>query len=653
MKSLWKATHDTTQSALDECVQGSRTIGAHEELVLHGGGNSSIKGSVTDVTGRNVDVIYVKGSGWNMATIEPAGFAPLRLDRLRELLTVDSISDTDLVNELRCALVDASAPDPSIESLLHALLPHRAVLHSHANAIVSLTNQPEPAAEITRIFGDTVVVIPYVMPGFDLARLCNQLWPSDANDSIIGMVLLNHGLFTFGDSMEEAYERHLRIITAAEEALNAARDVSNEAHALPELNHVAAAAMRKSISDHAGHPMIVTHDASPRVAQFLARDDLAQVADRGPATPDHIIRTKRLPLVGTDIDSYVNDYIDYFARNKGRSADELKMLDPTPRIILDPEQGLFAVGKSVKDAGIVRDIALHTFDIIDAGERIGRYTALEEGELFDVEYWELEQAKLRMGGKPASLTGQVAFVTGAASGIGRAIAAHLLELGASVVGIDISQGIVDTFDGSNWLGLQVDVLDGAAIDAAMLSTVQHFGGLDILVVAAGVFAQSAPISALDPAVWDRTIAINVDSVQALFARSWPLLKHAAPYGRVIVIGSKNVAAPGPGAAAYSASKAALTQLSRVAALEWATDGIRVNIVHPDAVFDTALWTPELLAERALKYGVSVEEYKRRNLLSTEVTSLDVARVVGSMCTPAFQATTGAQVPVDGGNERVV
>ena len=663
MKSLWQTPTTNGQSALDECVQGSRTIGAHDALVLHGGGNSSIKDTITDITGAELDVIYVKGSGWDMATIKPQGFAPLRLNRLRELLAVDAITDAALVNELRCALVDASAPDPSIESLLHALLPYRAVLHSHADVIVSLTNQPDPAAAVTELFGDSVVLIPYVMPGFDLARLANELWPKLATAKTRGMVLLNHGLFTFGDTMAEAYSRHLEFISAAEAAV-AGDDAESAASAAPAtpapatVDPLAIARLRRAISAHAGRPMIMGHHTDERVWDFVGRSDLAEIASRGPATPDHVIRTKRLPLVasGADaagVDGYVADYQAYFDRNRGRSVVPLDILDPTPRFILDPEQGMFTVGKTIKDANIVRDIALHTFDVIEAGERLGSYTALPEGELFDIEYWDLEQAKLRMGGTPAELTGQVALVTGAASGIGRSIAKHLLDLGACVVGIDISPGVTDTFTGASWLGIPVDVRDRAALADALRQTVARFGGLDILVVAAGVFAESAPITALDGAVWDRTLAINVGSVQTLFALAQPLLAESPSYGRVVVIGSKNFAAPGPGAAAYSASKAALTQLARVAALEWASDGIRVNTVHPDAVFDTALWTPELLAERAAKYGVSIDEYKRRNLLSTEVTSLDVAHMVGAMVTATFQSTTGAQVPVDGGNDRVI
>ena len=276
MKSLWQTPTTNGQSALDECVQGSRTIGAHDALVLHGGGNSSIKDTITDITGAELDVIYVKGSGWDMATIKPQGFAPLRLNRLRELLAVDAITDAALVNELRCALVDASAPDPSIESLLHALLPYRAVLHSHADVIVSLTNQPDPAAAVTELFGDSVVLIPYVMPGFDLARLANELWPKLATAKTRGMVLLNHGLFTFGDTMAEAYSRHLEFISAAEAAV-AGDDAESAASAAPAtpapatVDPLAIARLRRAISAHAGRPMIMGHHTDDRPRHAASR----------------------------------------------------------------------------------------------------------------------------------------------------------------------------------------------------------------------------------------------------------------------------------------------------------------------------------------------------------------------------------------------
>lgn len=657
MESRWDAAAaPTDDEALAQCAYGSRLLGSEESLVLHGGGNTSVKGVATDIVAGEIEVLYVKGSGWDLATIEPAGFAPMRLARLRELLGAKELRDEQMMNEFRCALLDAAAPNPSVESLLHAFLPHRAVQHSHADVIVTLTNLADGADRVREVFGDAVVVVPYSMPGFDLVREVAAAWPGQAHAGTVGMVLLNHGLFTFGDSTRQAYERHIELITRAEHYLAEQAGLPeshDEATALGDVPLGELAGLRAAISAAAGKPMIVSRHRDPRVAAFVSRPDLAGIATQGPATPDHVIRTKQLPMVGSDIAGYTEAYREYFERNASRSRDRLTILDPAPRVVLDPRLGLLTAGQRAKDADIADDIYRHTMDVIERGELLGGYRALSEDHIFDVEYWDLEQAKLRRGGTPPALAGQVALVTGAASGIGKACAAALLGAGASVIGFDISPEVAAAFPGPEYLGLAIDVTDPAAIAAGLTAGVERFGGVDILLASAGIFPESQPISTLSLDQWRRAMAVNVDSVAALMQATHPLLALAPAGGSVVLIASKNVPAPGPGAAAYSASKAALTQLGRVAALEWATDGIRVNMVHPDAVFDTGLWTEDLLAARAAKYGITVDAYKRRNLLRAEVSSATVAQMAVAMCGPAFARTTGAQVPVDGGNDRVI
>ena len=655
MQNRWNDTAAAAlNSVLEECAYGSRLLGSEPSLVLHGGGNTSAKGSMPDPAGGDFDVLWVKGSGWDLATIEPAGFAPLRLDRLREILQAPSLSDPEMVNELRCALREASAPNPSVESLLHAFLPFTAVQQSHADVIVTLTNQPNGHEAVREAFGDDVLILPYAMPGFDLAQLVVKTWVEGYREGMLGMVLLNHGLFTFGDSTKEAYDRHINLITRAEEFLAERAPLSSAtASELPAADVRRLATLRKELSDAAGFPLIVQQHRDARVARFVSRPDLNTITQRGTATPDHTIFTKRTPLIGTDVAGYVADYAAYFERNRGRASQPLEMLDPAPRVLLDPQLGMLSIGRTVKAARVVEDIYRHTMDVQERAELIGSFQPPSEGELFDVEYWDLEQAKLRQAGPPPVLAGQVALVTGAASGIGRACAEALLAAGANVIGWDISNDVAKTFSSLNWIGLKVDVTDEASREEAIRVGVEHLGGIDVVVVAAGIFPASARIADLGSEDWRRTMSVNVDSVVGLFSQVHTYLALSPAGGRVVVIGSKNVAAPGPGAAAYSASKAALNQLSRVAALEWAQDGIRVNIVHPDAVFDTALWTPELLAARAELYGLSVEEYKTRNLLSTEVTSAAVARMATAMVTDLFACTTGAQIPVDGGNDRVI
>jgi rhamnose utilization protein RhaD (predicted bifunctional aldolase and dehydrogenase)/NAD(P)-dependent dehydrogenase (short-subunit alcohol dehydrogenase family) len=656
----WDDQHASTLSdPVAECVYCTRLIGSDPGLVLHGGGNSSVKAPREDVTGRMVDAIHVKGSGWDMATIEAPGLAPLDLPRLRELLELSTLSDPDMMRELAAAKLDPAAPNPSVESLLHAFLPHRAVQHSHADVIVALTNVADGANIVDDVYGDDVVVVPYVMPGFDLARVVRELWSERAHDGTIGMVLCNHGLFTFGADSATAYRRHVDLISRAEAWLDhraPTTPAQSSVHALPGVPTSELAAIRQEISEAAGAPMIVRRHVDPEVARFVARDDLASLAIRGPLTPDHVIRTKPRPLVGRDVAGYVAWYQAYAAEYRSRSSTEPTQLDPAPRLVLDPELGMLAVGRSAKNARIVADITQHTIPVqTRAEDHLSGYVGLSDGDLYDMEYWDLEQAKLRLGGSPPPLTGAVAIVTGAASGIGRACAAELMSRGGAVIGLDLD-GAGDPPGGGSadaWLGIEVDVTDDEAVAAALVAGVERFGGIDIAVVAAGVFGPSAPLAELDPADWRSTMAVNVDAVATLFSQLAPLLAQSPIGGRVAVIGSKNVPAPGKGAAAYSASKAALRQLCRVAALEWADDGIRVNTVDPDAVFDTGLWTDDLIAERAQRYGLTPEEYRRRNLLSTEITSDTVARGVVALCTDDFAATTGAHVPVDGGSDRVI
>ena len=412
--------------------------------------------------------------------------------------------------------------------------------------------------------------------------------------------------------------------------------------------------MRRQLSDAAGKPMVVRRHTGDKVMSFVARPDVANLSNRGPLTPDHVIRTKRVPLVGREVDTFVNDYRRYFDNNKHRARTEITMLDPAPRIVLDSQWGMLAAGASAKDAEIAADIFHHTIDVITTAEdRLGGWTPLEEHHLFDVEYWDLEQAKLRRAAKPQPFTGQVAVVTGAASGIGKACAAALLARGAAVVGFDISPNVIDSFNSTSWRGIVVDVTDEKAQERSLEEAIDAFGGVDIAILSAGIFGKTMPLADLDLEEYARVMRINLDATAISLKLLHPFLIESPVGGRVVLVGSKNVHAPGAGAAAYSASKAAATQLARVAAIEWAKDGIRVNTVHPDAVFDTALWSEEVLANRAASYGMTIEQYKSRNLLKMEITSAQVAETVAQLVGPAFAATTGAQVAVDGGSERTL
>jgi rhamnose utilization protein RhaD (predicted bifunctional aldolase and dehydrogenase)/NAD(P)-dependent dehydrogenase (short-subunit alcohol dehydrogenase family) len=584
-----------------------------------------------------------------------AGISPVRMERLLGLARLEKLSDSRMASELKSNMTEASAPAPSVEAILHALLPFPFVDHTHADAIITLTNTPHGAEHIREVFDDRVVVVPYVMPGFVLARLCAEIFPARAHQGTIGMVLLNHGLFTFGETARESYERTIELVDAAERYLAARRAWKlPPRHAEPpDLDITRLARLRLDLSRAMGVPAIASTHRDPSVMSFLAREDLASVALRGPATPDHVIRTKRLPMLGTDVERYSREYRAYVDRNRERSTQPITPLDPAPRIVLDPSMGMVTVGRTVKEARIAEDLYRHTIAIIEQAEALDSYQALPEEDIFDVEYWDLEQAKLRTGGSAQPLTGEVALVTGAASGIGRATVEALVETGAAVAALDVAPAIQAVFDNPQVLPIRCDVTDSEALRDALQQTVMIFGGLDMLVLNAGVFPGGTRIADLNQDEWERVMRVNLDANLSLLRSAHPLLRLSPRGGRVVVMGSKNVPAPGPGAAAYSASKAALTQLARVAALEWGKDGIRVNILHPNAVFDTGIWTDEVLAERARHYGLTVDQYKRNNVLGVEVTSRDVANLVGALCTSLFSKTTGAQIPVDGGNERVI
>ena len=655
VESLWNDEEGASYPGdLGSRVYTSRLLGRDRSLVLHGGGNTSVKIRETNRFGEEEEILYVKGSGWDLETIEAAGFSPVRLGAAARLATLPRLSDPEMVNELRTAMTLASAPTPSVEAILHAVLPFKYVDHTHADAVVTLTNNPDGEALVREAYGDSVVVIPYVMPGFDLARLCAERFPAAAGPQTVGMVLLNHGIFSFGATARESYERMIELVRRAERLLERRGAWSLGRYPqTPETpadapDPLAIARLRHEVSRAAGFPMVLVSDRNPRTLAFARREDLSRIA-QGPATPDHVIRTKRLPLIGRDVAAYIQEYRRYFDEH----AKSHTMLDPAPRVILDPELGLATAGRTVKDAAIAAEIYEHTMDIIERAGRLGGYRALPARDLFDMEYWDLEQAKLAKAGKPPLFAGEVALVTGAASGIGRAAVEALLSRGAAVVGLDIDSRIEAMLSRRDFLGLRCDVTVEAEVTAALARGIEAFGGLDLLVLNAGIFPAARRIAELPLAEWDRVMRVNLDANLLLMRLSHPFLKLAPAGGRVVVIGSKNVPAPGPGAAAYSASKAALHQLARVAALEWGKDGIRVNVLHPNAVFDTGVWTGEVLASRAAAYNLTVEEYRRNNVLRVEVTSRDVAELAAELCGPRFAKTTGAWIPVDGGNERVI
>ena len=652
MKSLWndKEAKRLGQDPLASRVYTSRLLGRDTSLVMHGGGNTSVKTQVRDFFGIEQQVLYIKGSGWDLATIEAEGFAAVKLDALLCMAATKELTDADMVRQQRAAMLNPNAPNPSVEAILHAIIPYIYVDHSHADAVVTITNTPDGRKRIREVFGNRVLIVPYVMPGFILARKVYEMTLGVDWSKYDGIVLLNHGLFTFADTAKESYENHIHLVTEAEEYIRRvvkkpsfrvfARSVFQRRNNL--LSQLAQ--LRQAVSRVQGCAVLGLLKDDNHSLAFSQLPRIKTLAARGTLTPDHVIRTKPKPVVinkniEADINEYAEAYKNYFDRH---TDGKLKCLDLAPRWALWPDHGVVAFGRSLGEAKIISDIIDHTIQAIGRAEGMGEWKALKEKDLFEVEYWELEQAKLAKNPKPLGLQGKIALVTGAASGIGKACVERLLDHGAHVVGLDIKDGAT----------IKCDVTKESDIKKAVESTVRRFGGLDIIVSNAGNFPPSMDIEAMVPAVWEKSIKLNLTSHQLLVKAAIPYLSHGID-PTIIIIASKNVPAPGPGAGAYSVAKAGLTQLGRVAALELGAKGIRVNMVHPNQVFDTAIWTKEVLEKRARHYGLSVEEYKTSNILHTEITSKDVAELVCTMAGPAFAKTTGAQIPIDGGNDRVV
>lgn len=632
-------------------VYTSRLLGRESDLVLHGGGNTSVKITEQNLFGEPEEILYVKGSGWDLGSIEAAGFAPVRQEVLLKMAQLEELGDMDMVKHQRAAMTNPYAPNPSVEAILHAIIPFKYVDHTHADAVVTITNTPSGEDRIRSIYGDRVFIVPYIMPGFILAREIKRLTRDLDWNEVEALILMNHGVFTFDNDARKSYDRMISVVSEAEQYLERQDAILQHDKPANPWSSRELAQLRRTVSQARGKAVLAIPDTSPESTTYSLLDELEQISQRGPLTPDHIIRTKQCPMllledIEPSVASYVSNYKAYFGRNENKG---LTCLEPSPRWAVIPGNGSVCFGRNLKEARIIRDISHHTMKTIRQAEIMESWQALPEKDLFEMEYWVLEQAKLAKGGTEPPLQGKVALVTGAASGIGKACVDELTRQGAVVAAWDLK-----TFETESAAvcSMAVDVTDREAIQKGIDRIIQTFGGLDLVISNAGTFPPSHTIAEMDEQVWQRSLDVNLSSHRMILTAAHPYLALGIEPA-VVIIGSKNVPAPGKGAGAYSVAKAGLTQLTRVAALEMGIDGIRVNIIHPNAVYDTAIWTEEVLEARAKHYGLTVEAYKTNNVLRTEVASVDVAALAVSMCTNLFDKTTGAQLPIDGGNDRVI
>jgi len=645
----------------------ARLLGGDPSLVLHGGGNTSVKTTAHDLFGEPVEVLCVKGSGWDLGAIEPPGHPAVRLEPLRRLRALDRLSDEDMVNAQRQNLLDSAAPNPSVETLLHAFMPAKFIDHTHSVDVLAIADQPDAAAIADEVWGGKVALVPYVMPGFDLSKLAAEVL--EANPGVEGLVLLKHGVFSFGATARESYERMIALVSDAEAYLaRKARPATaataprgpllTPAEALPRL--------RGALAKVAGGRWPARWIADLRTGEAavaVAGDpQLADWAARGVATPDHVIRTKRFPLVlpAPTMDAatwgeaaadaaaaFVSAYEAYFARNNAAVGGIKTQLDPLPRVALIPGLGLVGFGKTAAEAAVTADVAENWAQTLLKAESVGRFEPVDEAQTFEMEYWSLEQAKL---GKAAEkrLERRVVLVTGAAGAIGAATAAAFAAEGADVALLDLDEAAARAAAGKigkRALGLGCDVTDLAQVQAAFDAVCARFGGVDIVVSNAGA-ATTGMMAQMADETLRASFDLNFFAHQAVAQAAVRVMQAQGFGGTLLFNVSKQALNPGPDFGAYGASKAALMALMRQYALEHGADGIRVNALNPDRI-RSGLLTDGMIASRAGSRGVSEAEYMAGNLLGEEVTAQDVAQAF--VFTALMRKTTGAVITVDGGN----
>ena len=642
-------------------VYTSRLLGGEPTLVLHGGGNTSVKTTMTDVLGQKTEVLCIKGSGRDLGTIEPEGLPALRLGPLREMAGLKRLSDRDMVNAQRVNLLDSTSPDPSVEMLLHAFLPHKFIDHTHADAVLALTDQANGEALCKRVFGGRLGVVPTLMPGFGLARKALEVY--EAAPEVEGLILLKHGIFTFGDTAKEAYSRMIRAVSLAEKRIRKGRRKSFAAARLPGKTATVAevAPILRGLCTDGGKRLVLDFRSGAKVLNYVGGRDLSRYSQQGPVTPDHVIRTKAKPLIapvpeagGLDafqkgtakaLARYVRDYQAYARRHGRRRKTPKAGIDPLPRVILVPGLGLFGLGPTARDAAIAADIAETTAAVIAAAEAVGRFESIPDADLFDTETWPLERAKLDGAGE-GPLIGHVAVVTGGASGIGAATAQAFAEKGAEVAVLDKDVKAADRVAAAiGGLGIGCDVTDAGQVRRAFDLVARTFGGVDMVVSNAGA-AWQGRIGEVPDKVLRESFELNFFGHQSVARNAVRIMEAQGTGGCLLFNASKQAVNPGRDFGPYGLPKAATLALMRQYALDYGGAGIRANAVNADRI-RTGLLTVDMVKARALARGLTPKDYMEGNLLGTEVTAADVARAFVALA--LSPKTTAAVITVDGGN----
>jgi rhamnose utilization protein RhaD (predicted bifunctional aldolase and dehydrogenase)/NAD(P)-dependent dehydrogenase (short-subunit alcohol dehydrogenase family) len=651
-------------------VYTTRLLGQDPRLVLHGGGNTSVKTRLSDLNGEDVDVLCVKGSGWDMGAIEPAGLPAVRLAPLLKLRAREKLSDEEMVRLQRANLIEPAAPNPSVEALLHAFIPHKFIDHTHSTAVLALTDQPDGEALCREVFGARVGYVPYLMPGFGLAKAAAEVF--DTDPSVEGLILVKHGIFSFGDEARQSYERMIALVTLAEQRLAKNRKSAFVSARLParaaRVADVApiirgACSIPDSQIEGAWKRFVLDFRGNDAAMNFVNGNEVARYGQAGVVTPDHNIRIKNKPLVvavpedgkltgfkkavRAAVAAYGETYKGYFTANNARVGGIKTMLDPMPRVVLVPDVGLFGLGRSKKDAKIAADLAEAAISTITDAEAVGRFEPLPESDLFDVEYWSLEQAKLGSA-KELPLAGQIAVITGAAGAIGFATAKAFAAAGAEVALLDVDEAAAQSKAktiGAAALGLRCDVTDAASVRDAFARVASAFGGVDITVSNAGA-AWQGRIGEVDEAVLRESFELNFYGHQRVAQAAVAIMRAQGTGGCLLFNVSKQAVNPGPDFGPYGLPKAATLFLVRQYALEYGSEGIRANAVNADRI-RSGLLTPEMIASRSKFRDVSEHDYMRGNLLGREVAAEDVAQAF--LAQALALKTTADVTTVDGGN----